>query len=148
MPTYTCIVAKGLLRDDQKRSVAAAITNAHSGVTGAPAFFAQVIFQEVPEGNHFIGGEPLGHDHIFVHGTIRGGRSADDRKALINRLLDDVARAAGVESFSVWVYLSELPPAAMAEFGHVLPQPGEEQTWIDSLSEEDRVRMQGMGGLA
>ena len=67
---------------------------------------------------------------------------------MINRLLDDVARAAGVESFSVWVYLSELPRAAMAEFGHVLPQPGEEQTWIDSLSEEDRVRIQGMGGLA
>jgi phenylpyruvate tautomerase PptA (4-oxalocrotonate tautomerase family) len=141
MPTYCCTAAQGLLTPAQKAAIAAAITTAHSEVTGAPAYFAQVIFQEVTEGNHFIGGKPLAHDHLYVHGSIRSGRSASDREALIQRLLKEVGDAAGVQGFSVWVYLVELPPAAMAEFGHILPQPGEEAVWTDALPAADRARL-------
>lgn len=146
MPTYTCTAARGLLNAAQKSAIAAAITGAHAEVTGAPAYFAQVIFQDVNEGDHFIGGQPLGHDHIFVHGCIRGGRSGADRRALIKRLVEVVAVAAGAETFSVWVYLLELPPAAMAEFGHILPEPGDEGVWSESLPLQDRARMQAISG--
>lgn len=142
MPSYTCTAARGLLNAGQKSAIATAITRAHAEVTGAPAYFAQVIFQEVPEGNQFIGGRPLGHDHVFVHGSIRGGRSAVDREALMKRLVEDVATTAGVETFAVWVYLLELPPAAMAEFGYILPEPGAQQAWIEALPAEYRARIQ------
>lgn len=141
MPTYCCTAAQGLLTASQKSAIAASITTAHAEVTGAPAHFAQVIFQEVTAGNHFIGGNPLAHDHLYVHGSIRSGRSATDREALIKRLVNDVGNAAGVENFSVWVYLAELPPAAMVEFGHILPQPGEEGAWTEALPAADRERM-------
>jgi phenylpyruvate tautomerase PptA (4-oxalocrotonate tautomerase family) len=141
MPTYTCTTARGLLSAGQKSAIAAAVTEAHGEITGAPAYFAEVIFQEVNEGDHFIGGRPLGHDHIFVYGQIRAGRSGAVRKALMKRLVEDVAVAAGVETYSVWVYLQELPPAAMAEFGHILPDAGDEQLWAEALPAEDRVRM-------
>ena len=65
MPTYTFTPARGLLNTGQKSAVAA-------GITGAPAYFAQVIFQDVNEGDHFVGGLPLGHDHLFVYACIRG----------------------------------------------------------------------------
>ncbi len=141
MPTYTCSARRGLLDTDKKAAVARAITLAHSEITGAPSHFAQVIFEDVAQGNHFIGGVPLAHDHVFVYGRIRDGRAAVDRKALIQRLTDDVGRAAGVDGFAVWVYLLELPAAAMVEFGHILPQAGEEPEWTQALPDGDRGRM-------
>jgi phenylpyruvate tautomerase PptA (4-oxalocrotonate tautomerase family) len=145
MPTYTCTAATGLLDPEKKSAVARAITTAHAEVTGAPAYFAQVIFQDVAPGDHFIGGVPLSHDHVFVYGRIRAGRSAQDRQALINRMVRDVAVAAGVTTYSVWVYILELPARAMAEFGQILPEPGDEPAWTAALPPTDRDRMQAIG---
>ena len=33
----------------------------------------------------------------------------------------------------------------MAEYGHVLPEPGDEQMLLDGLPAEDRAYMQGVG---
>lgn len=144
MPTYTCTAASGLLKPAQKAAIARAVTLAHAEITGAPAHFAQVIFEDVTDGNHYIGGIPLGHDHVFIYGRIRDGRSAVDRKALIKRLSGDVARAAGLDGFSVWVYLLELPAAAMVEFGHILPEAGDEAAWTEALPEADAERMRAI----
>ena len=144
MPTYTCTAATGLLDAAAKRAVARAVTLAHAEITGAPTHFAQVIFQDVAAGDHFVGGVPLAHDHVFVYGRIRAGRSAIDRKALIRRLARDVASAAGVDAFAVWVYLLELPAAAMVEFGQILPEAGDEAAWTDALPPEDRMRMRSI----
>jgi len=145
MPTYTCTAAEGLLDAERKALIAEAVTRAHSEVTGAPRHFAQVLFQDIRPGDHFIGGATLGHDHVFVYGHIRAGRSAVDRRKLVERLVADVARAAGLAPFAIWVYLLELPARAMAEFGHVLPEPGDEAAWTASLPEEDRRRMERLG---
>jgi phenylpyruvate tautomerase PptA (4-oxalocrotonate tautomerase family) len=145
MPTYTCSAAAGLLDARRKAAIARAVTLAHCQVTGAPTHFAQVIFEEVAPGNHFVGGVPLEHDHVFVHGRIRAGRSPAMREALIRRLTADVAAAAGVDPFGVWVYLLELPPAAMVEFGHILPEAGAEAAWSGALPVSDRDRMQEIG---
>lgn len=144
MPTYTCTAGEGLLDRQQKSSIADAITKAHSEITGAPSYFAQVIFQEVPEGDHFIGGRALEHDQVFVYGRIRAGRSAVDRSTLIRRITDEVSNLAKLPTFSVWVYLLELPAAAMVEFGHVLPEPGNEPDWNDELPSKDRERMEAI----
>jgi phenylpyruvate tautomerase PptA (4-oxalocrotonate tautomerase family) len=145
MPTYTCQAATGLLDQGRRAAVARAITTAHAEVTGAPAYFAQVLFQEIPQGCHFIGGEPLGHDHLFVHGRIRAGRPPELRRELIRRLVADVATAAGLAPFGVWVYLLELPAGAMAEFGRILPEPGGEAAWAASFPDDERDRMTRLG---
>jgi phenylpyruvate tautomerase PptA (4-oxalocrotonate tautomerase family) len=145
MPTYVCSARTGLLSPAQKAAIARAITAAHAEITGAPAYFAQVIFTSINDGDHFMGGAPLVHQHLFVHGRIRAGRSAVDRKALVRRLSTDVAAAAGLDRFGVWVYLQELPAAAMVEFGHVLPEPGDEASWTAALPEGDRDRMAAIG---
>ncbi|WP_288351979.1 tautomerase family protein [uncultured Marinobacter sp.] len=44
MPTYTVTVANLSLSQQQKSQIAEAITTAHSTQTGAPRFFAQVLF--------------------------------------------------------------------------------------------------------
>lgn len=141
MPTYICTVPAGRLSAEQKARVAADITRVHNEVTGAATFFAQVIVNEVPAGNYFLGGKPLREDQVFVNGQIRAGRSAVDRARLMRGILESVAAAANAEMTSVWVYLTDLPPRDMIEYGHVLPEPGSETEWLNGLPAKDRERM-------
>jgi phenylpyruvate tautomerase PptA (4-oxalocrotonate tautomerase family) len=145
MPTYTVTVPEGRLSTEQKRRIAAAVTAAHCEIAVAPKYLAQVIFNEVKQGNYFLGGAALDGDHIFLHGQIRAGRSHETKHSLITRLLDDVAEAAGMPRSRTWVYIIDLPPEQMAEFGYVLPEPGQESAWADGLPESERNRMQTIG---
>ncbi len=54
MPTYTVATANIALSPEQKAMIASAITAAHNTHTGAPGYFAQVIFAAVAAGDHFI----------------------------------------------------------------------------------------------
>ncbi|VIO68268.1 hypothetical protein CI1B_20380 [Bradyrhizobium ivorense] len=145
MPTYFCTSASGRLAAGQKARIAGEITRIHSEITGAPGFFAQVIFQEVNAGDWFMGGTPLTHEQIFVYGHIRTGRAAVDKTRMIKLMAEAVALAARAESHrGVWVYLNELPPRQMIEFGHVLPEPGDEAPWAAALPPEDQAFMQSI----
>jgi phenylpyruvate tautomerase PptA (4-oxalocrotonate tautomerase family) len=149
MPTYVCTVREGQLSPDQKSRIAAEVTRIHSEVTAAPTFFAQVIFEEVKSGNHFMGGVPLVHDQlydqIFVYGRVRAGRSIQDKLKMIKLMAEAVGEAAGVRRTGVWIYIAELPPRQMIEYGYVLPDPGDEEVWTNALPKEDREFMQSVG---
>jgi phenylpyruvate tautomerase PptA (4-oxalocrotonate tautomerase family) len=146
MPTYTLTTPAHRLTPDQKARAAAGITRVHNAVTGAASFFAQVIVNEVPAGNYFLGGRPLVGGQLFLHGQIRAGRSALDRRRLLLGLRDIVAEAAGVEVRSVWVYLVDLPAGDMVEYGHILPEPGSEDAWLAGLQDADRAYMKNVEG--
>jgi phenylpyruvate tautomerase PptA (4-oxalocrotonate tautomerase family) len=142
MPTYRVAAATGQLSAEKKRRIAEGITRVHNRVTGAQAFFAQVIFTDVPAGDHFVGGAPLEGDHVFVHGHIRAGRTPERKRQLLQELVAEVARAGAVAPNRVWAYVAELPPGQMAEYGHVLPEPGEESAWLAALPAGDRQLME------
>ncbi len=143
MPTYRITVLAGGAADQRRAAIARAITAAHHEVTGAPPYFAQVIFEPVDKLQVFIGGAALDHDHAFVHGFIRDGRSAVSRRALVRRLTVDVAAAAQLASDNVWVYITELPANHMVEFGRGLPEAGDEAQWAEALPPAVRAFMQG-----
>jgi len=145
MPTYVCTITEDRLSPDQKSRIAGEITRIHCKVTGAPTFFAQVIFDEVKSGNYFIGGAPLAHDQIFVYGRVRAGRSVQDKLKMIRLMAEVVANAAGVSRTGVWIYVAELPPRQMMEYGYVLPEPGDEHVWTNALPTEHREFMQAVG---
>src|ERR1700712_1526656 len=116
MPTYHCSAAAGLLDAGQKSAIAAEITRIHNAITGAASFFAQVIYTDIANGNHFIGGAPLASDQIFVHGFIRAGRSVPDRQKLVGEMVTAIAGLAGLPKKLVWVYVTEIPARQMAEY--------------------------------
>jgi phenylpyruvate tautomerase PptA (4-oxalocrotonate tautomerase family) len=145
MPTYIVSAAAGRLSEEVKHKIAQGITRSHSGATGAQGFFAQVIFNEVQKGNHFIGGSPLRSDQIFVHGHIRAGRTAQQKGQLLDNIVAVVVESASVEPRFVWAYVSELPPTQMVEYGKVLPEPGTEREWLDSMSPADREYLLSIG---
>lgn len=145
MPTYSVSAAAGRLSEDQKLKIAQAITRSHNEATGAQGFFAQVIFNEVTAGNHFIGGAPLRAEQIFVHGHIRAGRPDDRKRLLLSGIVSSVAEIAGVERRFIWAYISEIPPLQMIEYGCELPQPGQEDSWLENLAQADRDYMLSLG---
>lgn len=144
MPTYIVMSAAGRLDAPKKQAIAAGITQAHSEVTGAQSFFAQVIFQDVTAGDHFLAGRPLQSDQIFVRGEIRAGRTSEQKRTLLERIVRVVVDSAQTPSRHVWVYLAELSPSHMVEFGKVLPEPGSEAQWLDDIAGEDRDYLNGL----
>lgn len=96
MPTYIVSAKTGLLSPEAKQEIAASITTSHNKVTGANLFFAQVIFQDIQPGNHFMGGRPLKHDQIFVHGHVRAGRTREQKADLLRRIVNGICQITEV----------------------------------------------------
>jgi phenylpyruvate tautomerase PptA (4-oxalocrotonate tautomerase family) len=144
MPTYVCFVPPKSLSDDQKDQIAAAIGRRHSEATGAPPFFVQVVIQESDTTRRYLGGE-LSGTHIWVRGDIRAGRSESVRSALMLAIMKDVSAIAAVPEVSIWVYLCNLEPTDMVEFGHMLPAPGKEQAWFEGLPPDLQTYLTGLG---
>jgi phenylpyruvate tautomerase PptA (4-oxalocrotonate tautomerase family) len=144
MPTYVCSVPPRLLSEDQKTQIAVAISRRHSEATGAPSFFVQVVIEESESTRRFLGGEPT-NTHIWVRGDIRAGRSEDVRRQLMLDIMRDIGAITSVQEESIWVYLCNLEPTDMVEYGHVLPQPGEEQDWFESLPPSLQTYLKALG---
>jgi phenylpyruvate tautomerase PptA (4-oxalocrotonate tautomerase family) len=123
MPTYIISAGSDFFSERTKQSIAEKITRDYAEITGGPTFLAQVIFNAIPKGSHFVGGKLLNADQIFVHGYTR--------------IVDTIAEAASVAKRSVWAYLSELPHTHLVEYGHVAPQPGQDGEWLNTLPVED-----------
>ena len=141
MPTYIVSSTQNLLSPEEKKKVAKEVTRAHSQATGAQGFFAQVIFSEIPSGSHFMGGVEISAKQIFVHGHIRAGRTEEQKGALLADIINSIHGVTGIEKRFLWAYISELAPNNMVEYGQVLPQPGKEAEWLESLSAADRDYM-------
>ena len=145
MPTYTVTTANVALTSAQESEIAAAITDAHHQNTGAPGFFAQVLFVTLQERKHYIGGKLNSTPHIYIHGLIRAGRSAAAKTGLIQQMTSQVRAISGVGTEDIWVYVQDIPPEQMIEFGRVLPAPGAEQQWREGLSAAKRQQLAAAG---
>lgn len=143
MPTYLCAAPVGLLSEEQKAEIARAITRIHSEATGAPTYFVQVVIDDSPK-TRFLGGERA-DGQIWIRGDIRAGRPEAVREAMMLAMMRAVAEIAGVEESEIWVYLCNLAPTDMVEYGHVLPQPGQEQAWFDALPAELKTYLAALG---
>jgi len=144
MPTYVCSVRSGLLDEKQKTEIAKAITRNHHEATGAPPYFVQVVIDESTTAQRYLGGEPAS-DQLWIRADIRSGRTAEQRRSLMLAIVRDVARIAGIEHRSIWVYLCNLEPTDMVEYGQVLPLPGREHEWFDSLPSDLRDYLTSLG---
>ena len=132
MPTYVCSVPAGSLDATQKNLIARAITRLHSENTGAPQFFVQVIIEEKKSVDRFLGGH-LAASHIWIRADMRSGRTKHQRGNLIAQIMKEVSQIAGISEESIWVYLCNLEPTDMLEYGHVFPAPGKEKAWFATV---------------
>jgi phenylpyruvate tautomerase PptA (4-oxalocrotonate tautomerase family) len=145
MPTYVCSVLGNSVTDKQKHAIAEAIARVHSEETGAPNFFCQIVIEDKKPTDRFLG-PSLASGQIWIRGDIRGGRTEGQRTKMMLRMMDEVSRITGVKKEEVWVYVCNLTPTDMVEYGHVLPRPGEETAWFDGLPKSLQNHMKQLGG--
>ena len=66
------------------------------------------------------------------------------KKQLILGLRKILIKNTKLQRDFVWVYLEDLLPEQMIEYGKVLPKSGQEKEWFNSLSPSLRKRLKKM----
>lgn len=125
MPLYRCAVREGLTTEAQRAQIAKEVVRIHCGVTAAPpsfvhAFFAETPARELPEGKL-----------AFVFGSIRWGRTDEQKARIVSQLTSSVANAIGCPVDAVGVATADMPSKWVMEGGALLPEPGEEAEWLE-----------------
>ena len=141
MPTYTITNSNIILSSKQQKKLAEGITKVHNVVTGANTYFAQVIFNKTKKNNHFMGGKKVKEPSLFLLGQIRAGRSKEVKDKLISELKDVLVKNSKLDETQVWVYINDLPPSQMIEYGVVLPESGKESEWFEKLSNKLKKKL-------
>ena len=144
MPTYTVKYSNFNLSQKKKNLLANDISKTHRKFTGANTFFAQVIFQKNEKNSHFMGGKIVKTKEIFLNGQIRSGRTSKVKKQLISGLRKILIKNTNLKKDYVWVYLEDLMPGQMIEYGEILPKSGQEKKWFNSLTSSLRKRLRKM----
>ena len=133
MPTYTVTNSNFNISSKQQKKLAEGITKVHNVVTGANTYFAQVIFNKTKKNNHFMGGKKVKEPSLFLLGQIRAGRSKEIKDKLISDLKHVLVKNSKLDETQVWVYINDLPPSQMIEYGAVLLDSGKEKEWFANL---------------
>ena len=141
MPTYTVTNSNFNISSKQQKKLAEGITKVHNNVTGANTYFAQVIFNKIKKNNHFMGGKLVKEPSLFLLGQIRAGRSKEVKDKLISDLKDVLVKNSNLDETQIWIYINDLPPSQMIEYGAVLPESGEEKEWFNNLSEKLKKKL-------
>jgi len=121
MPLYRCMVPSARVSMACRQSIAQAITAAHCDVTGAPAIFVHVFFFDM-SGNDA--------SPVLVTGSIRAGRSAQQKAQIETRVQAAFEQLAGVPAQQTIVQLNDVPASWLMEGGRIMPEPGEEEAWL------------------
>ena len=110
---------------EQREQIAKEVVRVHCEVTDAPpsfvhAFFSEVSAAELPEGKV-----------AFVLGSIRAGRTPEQKARIVAELTDAIANITGRGSEQIGVATADIPSKWIMEGGELLPEPGEEAEWLE-----------------
>lgn len=122
MPLYRFITPPESTTADQRAAVADAVTRIHCDLTGAPPTFVHVFFSERADGD-------TGH---MLHAVHRAGRSADVKAELLRQASTAFASIVGIDNAAITAHLDEAPAKWIMEGGAVLPEPGDEASWLEA----------------
>ena len=133
MPTYFVNSSNLKIEKKIKEKLAKKITKVHNEATGANKYFAQVIFNNTKKGDHYMGGKIVSKPEVFIYGHIRSGRTAKIKNKLITGLRELIKNSTKLKKDNIWIYISDLKPSQMIEYGEILPKSGGEKKWFKNL---------------
>ena len=141
MPTYFVNSSNLKIEKKIKEKLAKKITKIHNEATGANKYFAQVIFNKTKLGDHYMGGKIVSKPEIFIYGHIRSGRTAKVKNKLITGLREIIRKNTRLKKDNIWVYILDLKPNQMIEYGELLPKSGGEKKWFNNLPRKLKKRL-------
>jgi hypothetical protein len=59
--------------------------------------------------------------------------------------MEEISVVTRMSHEQIWVYLCNLEPTDMVEYGHVLPKPGQEKAWFAALPKPLQQYMKKLG---
>jgi phenylpyruvate tautomerase PptA (4-oxalocrotonate tautomerase family) len=131
VPIYRCFSPTGLLTKSEKSDIAEQVTTIHCDATNAPRSFVNVVFTAIDSGDCFVAGETASRSYIF--GDIRHDRDLATRQSMLHKLSHMWTHITGQPQTELIVVLTEIDPANSIEAGEIVPEPGDEQQWLDHL---------------
>ena len=78
---------------------------------------------------------------IFIYGHIRSGRTSKVKNKLIKGLREIIKENTKLRKDNIWVYLLDLKPNQMIEYGEILPKSGGEKKWFKNLPTKLKTRL-------
>ena len=141
MPTYFVNSSNLKIEKKIKEKLAKKITKIHNEATGANKYFAQVIFNKTKLGDHYMGGKTVSKPEIFIYGHIRSGRTAKVKNKLLTSLREVIRKNTRLKKDNIWVYILDLKPNQMIEYGELLPKSGGEKKWFNNLPRKLKKRL-------
>ena len=91
-------------------------------ILGVPVSF---FFEDAPH-------QPLNGKTVFLFGSIREGRTDQQKHALVERMRNSIHTHAGVPLAEIVVDTTDVPAGWVMEGGDILPEPGEEAAWLEA----------------
>jgi phenylpyruvate tautomerase PptA (4-oxalocrotonate tautomerase family) len=130
MPIYQCSTSKAL-SPEIKAAIAKEFTRIHIEFTAAPEAFVNVVFSDLPQGSHFLGGT-VRENGTLINAIVRAGRSLQTRQALLKSLSAAWSRLTGQPELNLVLRVEESDAATIMEAGLIMPRPGEEAAWFEA----------------
>jgi len=119
MPLYTVTTQIGVLSNEAKADLSAQVTALHVELSGVPANWVHIIFQDYAAGSGFTAGEPAAAAALTL--LIRTGRSPDYKRGLLKRLWKLLQNATGAPDDQIVLGIQEVPPSQAMEMGQIMP---------------------------
>ena len=88
-----------------------------------------------------MGGKKVNERTLFLLGQIRAGRTKKIKDKIILELKKILVKSTKLNDTQIWVYIIDIPPSQMIEYGAVLPDSGKEKQWFNSLSSGLRKKL-------
>ncbi len=125
MPVYS-LTSRKTLPKEKKEKLVHLFTDAHCSIMIAPEQFVHVIFAD---------GVPLFDGKLlYIHANVRHGRSQEQIDKLSSTVVKESARILGVPEDKVHINLLEIQAKWAMEGGYVMPDPGEEDEWMEKVT--------------
>ena len=128
MPIYTCTIAESTLTADTKRALAGEIARIHSAINHVPSTYVNVAFHELAADSLYTDGVPA--SPVLVSGWVREGHQDAETTKLATEIATAVARICDIDAKRVLVVMESSPARFAVEGGRVLPEPGQEKSWL------------------
>ena len=75
---------------------------------------------------------------------IKKGMAKKTKDRLISDLKNIIVKTSKLDETQVWVYIIDLPPSQMIEYGAVLPESGREKQWFMGLSNKLKKKLSAL----